>query len=294
MGIINVFNNEIAVKDYYCAFDNNPPTKIQQPYINIYVTLTNKCNADCQFCCNKQNCNSSIQFDEDKFLLGIKKIRESIEIRKLSFTGGEPTLEFAALAKYLKYVKDLDENIFTVINTNGTNLSEMKHLHQYLNSIALSRHHYDDTINQQIFGISTVASSNEIFAFPHKEILHLSCNLMRDYIRNQDEVVKYLEYVDSLGCDDVGFVTLMKVNNYCEQQFVDFNSLNFNNTNNVFVSQDWNYYGHCRCRNYLYIANTANVIRVYARYVCNRKISEGTLVFDGMNFRQGFGGTIIL
>jgi MoaA/NifB/PqqE/SkfB family radical SAM enzyme len=291
LSIIKLFGQDVLIKDYYCALDDNPPSKIFSPYINLYVQITNNCNAGCAFCCN-QNKNNFI-FDIDKFYKVIEEILKTVDIRKISFTGGEPTLYMPFLSKALHFVKEISPDTFTVINTNGSNLVKVGELSDVLNSVAVSRHHYNDEINEKIFGSSLVATSDDLKQFPHKEILHLSCNLMKDYIGNEEEIYKYLEFADSVGCDDVGFVTLMKINNYCEQQFINFADLNLKN-DNMYVSKNWNNNGNCKCRNYLYVADSTNVIRVYSRYYVKQNNCESNLVFNGQYLRQGFIGKIII
>lgn len=291
---IELFNSLIPVKAYYCALDGMKPLKIDDPYVNIYVTLTNKCNACCKFCCNENNRCFDEPFDIQKFKQVIQEVNNKVKIHKLSFTGGEPTLNLPLLSDCLSFVKSCDNNIFITVNTNGFNLDALGTEHKLIDSISLSRHHYDDDKCREIFGVQNILTSEKIKTFKHKDILHLSCNLMKNYIGCEAEIVKYLNFASSVGVNDIGFVTLMDVNNYCEKEFVDFASLNFETFDNVFVSKDWNNNNICRCRNYLYIADSSDVVRVYSRYYVNRKNSEGTLVYDGKYLRIGFNGPIVI
>ena len=197
------------------------------------------------------------------------------------------------LIECLKFVKTLDKNIFTVINTNGYKLNSLIPYLNLIDSIALSRHHYDDKINNEIFKIIDTPTTTDIINFPNKTKLHLSCNLMKKYIGTSDEVVNYLEWASKSGCSDVGFVSLMKVNDYCEENFVDFKSLNFEDIDNVFITKNWNYKNLCRCRNYNYISTNANIIDVYSRYYVNLQYNGSSLVFDCEYLICGFNGDII-
>lgn len=290
---VKIFDKEIPVRDQYCQLNNLNPTKVRAPYVNIYVNITNRCNAGCIFCCNSQNKNTITAFNFEKFQKTIEEIKNNMNIHKISFTGGEPTLNMEVLQKCLNFVKNKDENIFTVINTNGSKISELEKLLPYINSIALSRHHYNDETNRAIFKLDSVPSKDEISSFSDKSKLHLSCNLMKDYIRNEKEVVRYLEWASQVGCADIGFVSLMPANDFCKQQFIDFKDLSFENINDVFITQNWNYQNLCRCRNYIYIADNAEVINIYARYYKNPTYNGNALVYDGQNLRIGFKGEII-
>ena len=116
---------------------------------------------------------------------------------------------------------------------------------------------------------------------------------MKNYIGSSEQIVDYLEWASKVGCKDIGFVSLMPINQYCQDEFVDFNELNFDQIHDVFVTKNWNYHNLCRCRNYVYIAENAELINVYARYYQNSKYSGNALVFDGLNLRLGFNGEII-
>jgi MoaA/NifB/PqqE/SkfB family radical SAM enzyme len=290
---MEIFGTEIELKEFYCQRDDCELCKIENPYINIYVNLTNACNAKCHFCCNEKNRTNIAPFNYDKFVDVINEISSKLKIRKLSFTGGEPTLPFDILEDCIRFVKEKDPEIFVTVNTNGTNLKKLGQLHEYIDSIALSRHHYDDKKNAKIFQIENVPDTNSIKNFQYKEILHLSCNLMKSYIGSAEEVIKYLDYAASVECFDVGFVSLMPVNEYCQEEFVDFNSVEFDKQKDVFTTKNWRLEDKCRCRNYIYITENADIVNVYARYYVNSNYNSGTLVFDGQNLRKGFNGDII-
>ena len=72
--------------------------------------------------------------------------------------------------------------VFTVVNTNGSNIDKLGTISQYIDSISLSRHHYNDIKNTEIFKSNKVPSETLIQAFPDKTKLHLSCNLIKNYI----------------------------------------------------------------------------------------------------------------
>lgn len=288
-----IFDKEIAFREFYCQLDNFAPLHIKEPYANIYISMTNACNAKCKFCCNEKNCNKLCHFNFDKFKTIMAEIQNKINIHKVSFTGGEPTLNFEQLTNCLEYTKDMDKNIFTVINTNGSNIQKLKDIDILINSIAISRHHYDENINKEIFQSNTIPTDMMLQSYPNKEKLHLSCNLIKEYIGTPEEVIKYLNFASEIGILDIGFVSLMPANEYCKEQFVDFNDLKFDTLNNVFITKNWNYNNLCRCRNYIYIADNAEVVEVYARYYADPKYNGNSLVFDGEYLRKGFNGEII-
>ena len=284
----------IKTAKYYCRLNDNPLIEIKEPQINVYVRLQNTCNANCNFC---EFCGEPKKFNEDKFKKLLTKIYKIYKINKLSFTGGEPTLDFSLFKRMLGFVNELDKNIFTVVNTNGLHLNELATLN--LNSVALSRHHYNDGINQSIFK-TKIPTTKDIADYIKKQELlygksnlHLSCNLQKDYIGNKEEVKNYLTWCSLQEVTDVGFVGLMNVNEYCKKQFVDYDILKIPDKKILqtkHYSKEENQKVTCKCANYIFAGE--NLVNFYCRYyVCNN--TENVLVYDIDTFKNGFSGNSI-
>jgi molybdenum cofactor biosynthesis enzyme MoaA len=278
---------QLITSKYYCRKNDEPLVKIEGvPLINVYVRLQNVCNANCDFC---EFCGEAKQFNEEKFKNLIIRLHRSnkYKINKLSFTGGEPTLDFALFKHMLNFVNDLDDDIFTVVNTNGLHLNELSKMN--INSIALSRHHYDDEINQSIF--HTKVPTTEEIRNIRKNNVHLSCNLCKDYVGTKDEVLNYLEWCSKCGVQDVGFVGLMNVNDFCKEQFVDYDVLKIPSKRIMQTKRQSKCEGDkitCKCANYVY-AGDDNLVSFYCRYyACNN--TESVLVYDIDTFKNGFAG----
>lgn len=290
--IITLFNKELAIKENYCSFLYYNPVKITTPYINLYVKLSNVCNAKCNFC--EFNGPDKNSFDIYKFYFVINEINKNIKINKISFTGGEPTLQLPNLKNCLKIIKDINNDIFTIINTNGIHLKELDNIPDLVNSIALSRHHYDDDLNYEIFKTKTIPSNNDINNFKNKNLLHLSCNLIKNYIDTNSKCYDYINFYSKMNILDFGFVSLMHVNDFCKNNHINFKDLNLQNNDNVYLNKTWNNEKSCSCNNFL-VSNEEGIIsKVYARYYSNRSPTcDNTLVYDNGVLTQGFGGQII-
>ena len=279
---MKIFNYDIQTKEYYCQLNNHSLKKVPSPTINVYVRLQNVCNAKCKFCEFKGN---YIPFNEKGFREVLKEIRSKVKINRLSFTGGEPTLDFELFKRCLKFVQDFDSDIFTVVNTNGLHLNKLEELG--LNSIALSRHHYNQDKNDEIFGIKTSNIKNI-------KNLHLSCNLIKGYIDNEEEILKYLDWCDMNGFTDIGFVALMKVNDYCKEHFISQDIFNFNGKRFLKVKEYHNKDIHnelcCKCCNYLYGGD--NLVNIYSRHYI-KSDNNNVLVYDLNKLKDGFNGKVI-
>ena len=67
MAIVKLFGKDLVVKDNHCSLNGKPGDPIDVPYINMYVTMTNACNAKCAFCCNEKNACTKVNFNFYKF-----------------------------------------------------------------------------------------------------------------------------------------------------------------------------------------------------------------------------------
>jgi len=283
---MKLFNKDIKLRDHYCTLNGLEPIKIEKPYINLYVQF-NGCNADCKLCIFK---SCAQPFNIDKFEKNLKELSEQIDVRKISLTGGEATIN-----KHFYDVVDIISkyDAFLVVNTNGADLKEVqrKGYAEKFDSIALSRHHYQDDLNNEILGFDAL-STTELKDMKLSN-LHLSCNLQRDYINSKEEIYKYLDFSSKIGCDDVGFVSLMQINDYATEQFVDFEKIELI-SNKFHQIKEWRYKDYCKCNNYLYLTDKGDVVKVYSR--CNMKHfnSISNFVFDGQNLKTGFCGEVII
>ena len=281
---ITLFNKEINIKEHYCSC-NKKEYLVESPYTNLYVQFKG-CNAKCKFC-EYSDCANT--FNMDKFKNIIEELNNQIDVRKISLTGGEATIN-----KHFYDVVDIvkNTNAFLVVNTNGSNLKEV-HKRGYIekfDSIALSRHHFDDDINNEILGLKSI--STEDLKDMKLKNLHLTCNLQKDFIHNKETIYKYLEYVSSMNYDDVGFVSLMQINDFAKEQFVDFETIDLE-SETYHKMTEWRNKDSCKCNNYLYIAEE-NVVKVYSRYFMKATEFVSSLIFDGENLKTGFNGEILI
>ncbi len=98
----------------------------------IYINLTNRCNNDCVFCLRDKKvmaAEKSLWLDEEPTVDDVKAELNAIPfqlVKEVVFCGfGEPTIRLAELTELLRYVKKIQPNISTRLNTNG--LGELEH-----------------------------------------------------------------------------------------------------------------------------------------------------------------------
>jgi pyruvate-formate lyase-activating enzyme len=291
---VEVFGKQILVRDYHCQFLNKKPTKVNSPYANIYVRFDG-CNANCKFCEYK---SANPKFDKNKLIKIIKEFKGKLRINKINITGGEPTLNYDKFLEIFYLLKEnLDNDTMIVINTNGLSIEKLfdnQDILNRVNHISLSRHHYENEKNDELFRTSTPTKELLKELNKENEILNLSCNLIKGYIDSKQEVYKYLEFASSIDVDYVGLVSLMSANDFCKDNLIDFKKIDLVSDRFSMIKR-WKYEDICRCFNYLYIPEDANkVVRVYYKNTYHPdKIIEGSFVFDGKNLKVGFSDDVV-
>jgi len=169
---------------------------------NFSIVVPGGCNGNCNFCFwkNDKACENYIQ--------NLTETMNSLpeQFYQLSLTGGEPTLS--------PYLSDILESIDperwsnTVLTTNGTNLKKfIPKLEGKIQHVNISRHHYDDTINESIFESKTIPSSDELKVLV-EELNKVGIDVtysavLTEHLNTKEEVKKFIKYAKSHGVDQV-------------------------------------------------------------------------------------------
>lgn len=266
---IKIFNEKVQIKNYLCS--NNPDNIIEGEYkFNLYIKITDYCNAKCPFCSNQSSIPKKENIDLNKLEIVLKELYSKNLLSRISITGGEPLLYIDRLNTILNKIFEVIPNAFVTINTNGINFDKIHEIETLdkLEGIHISRHHYNDDLNNKLFAVKT-ATKEEIKELynktKNKQLIRLNCLLIKDLIDNKDEVEKYLEMASDIGVFRVGFVSLMPTNDYCKEKYINFNDI-FKELNNNFFSTN-HYYDSkiCECCNGIFLSKTGNLVEYYAR-----------------------------
>lgn len=214
---INLFNKEIPVKDYDCSYNKNIFNP-RPPVFNLYIQLTDACNAKCEFC-DKPGCKDN-DFDYDKFKYIFKELYNKNLIRFVSITGGEPFLNIEKLNKVIDIIHNINPNFPIGVNTNGYNLNAIKDLN--ITELHISRHHYSDIENQNVFKVKTptLEEIKSTIKQLNTEVV-FNCILQKGLIDNVNEVKKYLDIVSLTGANRVQFISMMPLTKYYNENYVD-------------------------------------------------------------------------
>jgi MoaA/NifB/PqqE/SkfB family radical SAM enzyme len=297
MDSIKLFGTEVKIKTHHCSFFGKESEEVEIPYVNLYLRTKN-CNARCSFCNYHSDAS---KWNEKRYIEVLKEVSSNIKIRKIAISGGEPTLywdNFIAMSKIgQEYAPDAELSL----NTDGLRWERLfsDPIYKDFDYIQLSRHHYDDKINDEIFHTKTPSSEMirevaKIQTFDHQ--IQFRCNLIKGYIDNKVEVFKYLDWMNSLGINDVGLVSLMPINDYSKDNFIYFHIRELIGENFMLTKKHERHGGGCECFNYVYMPSEETFrrpLKVYHKNTFAPNDIQETLVFDGYNVRLGFEGPII-
>lgn len=298
---VTIFDKTIKLRDNLCTCSAKKIIK-GSLYYNLYISITDVCLASCKFCNNntKQKCTKSTHvLDLDKLAMVIKELKSKVELNRISITGGEPLLDIPLLNKVINLIYEIcGKNQAVTINTNGINIAKILELDNLdlLEGIHISRHHYNDKINDEIFGFKT-AHLNEIKELnnklKNKRLLRLNCLLIKDYIDSSQTAQEYLEMASQLDIFKVGFVGLMPINEYSKQHYIEYKKV-FEDFGESFKAKQLYNRTTCDCMNGIYPAKNGNFVQFYARTVrdLNPKYAgQFNYTYDN-HFNAGFNNRI--
>jgi molybdenum cofactor biosynthesis enzyme MoaA len=248
------------VEDYsFNDFDFEGKQRRVYSNVNLSIFTDDYCNANCKFCVaqlrfeNRSQIYSKtrIQSDEEYFnrldevLNKLKPLNPSISI-----TGGEPT-KSKRLVPILRLIEKYGYRKRT-LTTNGSGLFDIvegKPIIQHITDnhfqhLNISKTHYDEDINRSImqYDAGTGYTSNEdiakIAAFAKANNLRprLSCLLLKSGIHDIDGIIKYLNYYQQLGIDNVIFRETM---DYDQDSMLNKPKMEYLKENKVKLNDIW-------------------------------------------------------
>lgn len=296
---INLFDTELIVKDHLCTTDPSIEDKAK-PSLRLYIKLTDSCNADCMFCANK-GCEDFGNLDLSKLEFVINYLKSKNILHSIGITGGEPMTNPEKLNNLINLIYSVDQDIEVQVSTNGYNLKLFKEFDNVnkLESIHISRHHYDDNVNFEIFRTKNIARTEDIISLQYfledKKIININTMVMKGYIDSLKEIKKMLNYVGDTGVYKNGFVSLMKCNDYCNERFINFNNIFNNLDDNFFKGHHFYSKEYCECLDGIYLTDRNKLVEYYARMVkdCSCPYTNQLVYTSDNKLMSGFTGKVL-
>lgn len=296
---LELFGKTIRIKNYACS--SNPNSFIRERMkLNLYVKINDVCTAKCEFCSNRDMKDLG-DLDLEKLKYVLIEMKQRNLLNRISITGGEPMLKLDLLNQVINLIYEVIPNAIVTLNTNGYRFRDILKLDSLdkLEGIHISRHHYNDEQNENIFGIN-VANKEDIKyvmeKIKNKRLIRLNCLLIKGQIDSIEEVQKFLDFASGLGIFRVGFVSLMKVNEYSKENFIDFNDVF--KTENMNPKMHIHFYDRniCECINGFYVSKQGNFIEWYARMTkeLNCNYTRQFVYTSNNRLTTGFGKEIVI
>lgn len=124
----------------------------------------------------------------------------------VTFTGGEPTLQFEALMEILKEVKN--QGINTAIESNASH-PEIKELFPYIDQLIMDCKQYDEQKHIAATGISNkIIKQNIIAACSEHPKVHIRVPLVGGVNDSYSDMQAFVEFFNSIKGDNVTFEVL--------------------------------------------------------------------------------------
>lgn len=299
---VNVLGKELKLKNYVCSSDGiHYKQKPDDIRLQLSICPTSFCGAACPFCIAK-NTKQKQFVDLGKLEACLKRLRDENLVRGISFTGGEPFTDIKLLNDIINLVYETFGNSVEIsVTTNGTNLHRMHEIEMlsYLDALHISRHHYDDRINAELFGVR-VPTKDELSEILHsvsyKDLFVLNCMLLKDYIGTQEDVHKFLDFAIAVGAGKVAFMACSPINDFAKAQTMDYTTVLKPDDPALLFTRGFRDFDLCRCQDGVYAAATGEIIEFYGRNtnVSDCEYCRGFVYGADNHLRAGFNGEIIL
>lgn len=178
----------------------------------VEVFLTNRCNLNCSYCASRYMAR-----DKERRRLSFDQLRRAVDLLaadprvrsgyggrvKLSFTGGEPMLEFELIRQIVAYLRARRPGFEVDISTNGTLLTEEKLEFFARNDVAISisldgYKNVNDTHRKftggggrSVFQVVEGNLSKGLLNDRYRELFHVAATLTSQTIEQLPGVVEY-------------------------------------------------------------------------------------------------------
>lgn len=300
--MIEILGKPVRVKNYFCAKNGDGYPKKPEPIqLQLSVCPTSFCPAGCSFCAAKNTVEKRF-LDPAKFAGVMNRLKAENRVRGVKITGGEPFTDIELLNEVISILYGIfGYGLEVSISTNGMGLDRLHDIRDlpYLESIHVSRHHYDDSTNRMLFGGADVPSGRmlkEIFAsVPYPDLFVYNCMLLKDYIGSPEEAHRFLDFAIASGVPKVGFMTCSPVNPYAERQTVPFDAVINQRDPALLFTRSFDDYEFCHCSDGVYASADGEIVEFYGRTTKMGRYSYSRgLVYDADDhLRDGFGGNVI-
>ena len=211
---------------------------------NLTIFVTEACQNACFFCINRRG-NARIRLHpltDEEYINGLTRLFEEIDPAdfEVTITGGEPTLDPHRFVQTMRLCRKYGLRCRTV-STTGIHLLSMyegkplcQHMVEngFLHNINIGRMHYDEKKNQAILKGQNISNEDiqklALFYRLNEAEMRVSCNLVKGYIDDFEQMMKYVGFYAGLGVETIMFRELVGDDNIILENIVNKRLRDFN------------------------------------------------------------------
>lgn len=282
---MNIFGKELNLKNYSCSRVKYSYTNIH-PVINLYIQTTPCCNGKCNFCDTR---NHSTEFDFDKLEYIVKTMNENQIMGKIAIAGGEPLLVMERVYKIIELCK----HNYITLNTNAFDLNRLREVYSYMKEVDISKHHYNNDVNDNIMGIKT-ASMEELFKNDLVDKTSINCVFQEGGLTTKEDAIQMIETLGKNHIKNLKLISLLPLTEMAKKNFVSLVALmkEFEDRLNDGYLYDKEM---CQCFRFLSVTDSATLVQTTIRETFNDDYScIKQFVFTGEHLYDGFRKNNIL
>jgi len=166
---------------------------------DIKIVVPGGCNAKCAFCFAKAKIRTC-SYWVDKLYQMLGSIAPEFSV--INITGGEPSISsfLPSALNVIKIRKEKFEKI--VMTTNASNLDPGM-LEDVVDHLNISRHHFSDEINREIFGTDKIPSAEDLKGIiAHCNIIGIDVTIsatITDKLRKMEDVFSMIDLCKTIG-----------------------------------------------------------------------------------------------
>lgn len=179
--------------------------KVRLP--GIIYEMTSKCNLQCKYCYNywkKDNDKPNYNYDTYKPKTTLKKLFKSVKTDYITFSGGEPTINFEELLDCIMYVKSKNKKVTIITNATLLDKEKIKILADLkVDLIEITVNSFDKNIHESINNVKgsfnkTIENIKEIQKKGIEVVVPIV--IIKYNVKN---IEKTLEYIYDLGIKQI-------------------------------------------------------------------------------------------
>ena len=299
--VIEVLGVPVRARSYGCGMNGGPLRPVEgRLKLQLTIVPSSFCMAACPFCIAAPH-DRRDAIDLNRLESMLVRLKDEGVVRGVSVTGGEPFMDVGRVDRIVSMVFGIfGYNMEITLDTNGCGIERLGEIRElsHVDTVHVSRHHYDDAVNFRLFGTRAVPDAatlrRAMGEISYRDLFVMNCMLLKDYIGTPEEARRYMDFAIQTGAGKVAFITGMPVNAYMARQRVDYRDVLRPDDPSLLFTRRFDDCEWCRCQDGVY-CSSAGMMEFYGRSTDSRACDycRGLVIGPDNRLRTGFNGAVI-